>query len=170
MRPVTLAIDTAGRLPMDPKKARALGSLLAEDYRSTEPFPHIVMEGILPDHLMRQVLHHLPKEKLQTVVVFDIGYGDHHKREVMPEQCDPVVCEFFHSMNSRPMLQFLDGLTSVDALLPDPYFNAGGFHEASRDVKLGVHADSRIHGQLNVQRRINLPICLNEARDDEWRG
>lgn len=170
MHPVTLPIDTADGLRMDPKEARALGSLLAEDYRSADPFPHIVMEGILPEHLIRRIADHFPKEKLQDDVVFDIGYGGHHKRQVMPEQCDAFVREFFHFMNSQPMLQFLEGLTGIDALLPDPYFNGGGFHETSRGGKLGVHADFRIHEQLNVQRRINLLIYLNETWDDSWRG
>ena len=76
--------------------------------------------------------------KLDDDVVFDIGYGGHHKRQVMPEQCDSFVREFFHFMNSQPMLQFLEGLTGIDALLPDPYFNGGGFHETSRGGKLGV--------------------------------
>lgn len=61
-------------------------------------------------------------------------------------------------------------MTGIDALLPDTYFNGAGFHETSRGGKLGVHADFRIHGQLNVQRRIDLPIYLNETWQDEWRG
>jgi hypothetical protein len=68
------------------------------------------------------------------------------------------------------MLQFLEGLTGIDALLPDPYFVGGGFHETSRGGKLGVHADFRINEQLHVQRRLNLLIYLNENWEDDWRG
>jgi 2OG-Fe(II) oxygenase superfamily len=170
MHSATLPIDAADGLRMEPKEARALGSLLAEDYKSADPFPHIVIDGILPEPLIRQIFDHFPREKLKDDVVFDIGYGGHHKRQVMPEQCDAFVREFFHFMNSQPMLQFLEGLTGIDALLPDPYFNGGGFHETTRGGKLGVHADFRIHEQLNVQRRINLLIYLNETWDDGWRG
>lgn len=170
MHSVTLPIDMADGLRMDPKEARALGSLLAEDYRNADPFPHIVIDGILPEPLIREVLEHFPQQKLDADIVFDIGYGGHHKRQVMPEQCDAYVREFFHFMNSQPMLQFLEGLTGIEALLPDPYFNGGGFHETSRGGKLGIHADFRIHEQLHVQRRINLLIYLNETWDDAWRG
>jgi hypothetical protein len=170
MHPLTLPIDTADGLRMDPKEARALGSLLAEDYAKADPFPHIVMDGILPEPLIRGILEHFPKRKLQDDIVFDIGYGGHHKRQVMPEQCDDFVREFFHFMNSQPVLQFLEGLTGIEALLPDPYFEGGGFHETSRGGKLGVHADFRIHEQLHVQRRINLLIYLNETWQDEWKG
>ena len=61
MHPVTLPIDTADGLRMDPKEARALGTLLAEDYRSADPFPHIVMEGILPEPLIRKIHDHSRK-------------------------------------------------------------------------------------------------------------
>jgi hypothetical protein len=170
MHSVTLPIDTTDGLRMDPQEARALGGLLADDYRRADPFPHIVVDNILPDDLIRQLYEHFPEEKLNDDVVFDIGYGGQHKRQVMPEQCDAFVRQFFHFMNSQPMLQFLEGLTGIDALLPDPYYNGGGFHETTRGGKLGVHADFRIHEQLNVQRRINLLIYLNETWDDAWRG
>jgi hypothetical protein len=170
MHSVTLPIEVSDGLRMDPKEARALGTMLSDDYRNADPFPHIVMDGILPDALIRQVREHFPVAKLEDDIVFEIGYGGQHKRQVMPEQCDAFLREFFHFMNSQPMLQFLEGLTGIDALLPDPYFNGGGLHETTRGGKLGVHADFRIHEQLHVQRRINLLIYLNETWQDEWKG
>jgi hypothetical protein len=170
MNSATLPIDISDGLRMNAKEARALGSLLSQDYRRANPFPHIVLDNILPDGLIRRLFQHFPMQKLDTDIVFDIGYGGHHKRQVMPEQCDAFVRQFFHFMNSQPVLEFLEGLTGIDALLPDPYFNGGGFHETSRGGKLGVHADFRIHERLNVQRRINLLIYLNETWDDAWRG
>jgi 2OG-Fe(II) oxygenase superfamily len=88
----------------------------------------------------------------------------------MPEDCDAFAREFFHFMNSRPMLQFLEALTGIEALLPDPYFAGGGFHETTRGGKLGIHADFRINDQLHLQRRLNLLIYLNETWQDEWKG
>jgi hypothetical protein len=170
MNSATLPIDISDGLRMNAKEARALGSLLSQDYRSANPFPHVVLDNILPDGLIRRLYQHFPMQKLDNDVVFDIGYGGHHKRQVMPEDCDAFVRQFFHFMNSQPVLEFLEGLTGIDALLPDPYFNGGGFHETSRGGKLGVHADFRIHDRLNVQRRINLLIYLNETWDDAWRG
>jgi hypothetical protein len=170
MHSVTLPIEFSDGLRMDPKEARALGTMLSEDYRNADPFSHIVMDGILPDTLIRQVREHFPVAKLKDDIVFEIGYGGQHKRQVMPEQCDAFMREFFHFMNSQPMLQFLEGLTGIEALLPDPYFNGGGLHETTRGGKLGVHADFRIHEQLHLQRRINLLIYLNETWQDEWKG
>jgi hypothetical protein len=166
----TLPIEMADGLRMDPKEARALGDLLAEDYDKADPFPHIVIDNFLPDELIEKIYAHFPERKLDGDIVFDIGYGGQHKRQVMPEQCDAFVREFFHFMNSQPMLQFLEGLTGIDSLIPDPYFVGGGFHETTRGGKLGVHADFRIHDGLHLQRRMNLLIYLNPTWDDAWKG
>jgi hypothetical protein len=102
--------------------------------------------------------------------VFNIGYGGQHKRQLMPEDCDGFARGFFQFMNSRPMLEFLEGLTGIAGLMPDPYFTGGGFHETTRGGKLGIHADFRINDQLHVQRRLNLLVYLNETWSDDWKG
>ena len=166
----TLPIDVNDGLSMDAAEARALGELLAEDYQCADPFPHIVIDGVLPTPLIDKLKANFPVERLASDHVFEIGYAGHFKRQVMPEDCNGYARAFFHFMNSRPVLQFLEGLTGIEALLPDPYFSGGGFHETARGGKLGVHADFRINDQLHVQRRLNLLIYLNETWNDEWKG
>ena len=166
----TLPIDLSDSLSMDAAEARALGELLAEDYRHADPFPHIAIDGILPAALIDKLKDNFPVERLASDHVFEIGYAGHFKRQVMPEDCNGFARAFFHFMNSRPVLQFLEGLTGIEALLPDPYFAGGGFHETTRGGKLGIHADFRINDQLHLQRRLNLLIYLNETWQDEWKG
>jgi Rps23 Pro-64 3,4-dihydroxylase Tpa1-like proline 4-hydroxylase len=167
---VRLPIDMSDGLSMDSQEAKALGQMLHEDYKKADPFEHMVMDGFLPDELIARVRRDFPAEKLASDVVFEIGYAGHHKRQILPLECNASAREFFAFMNSAPVLQFLEGLTGIDALLPDPYFEGGGFHEISYGGKLGVHADFRINEQLHVQRRLNLLIYLNEDWNDEWHG
>jgi 2OG-Fe(II) oxygenase superfamily len=167
---VTLPIESSDGLKLDPAEARSLGELLAQDYQQADPFPHIVMDGFLPEDLMQKVLTHFPASPIDSDVNFTIGYGGQFKRQVMPEDCDSFSRELFHFFNSRPVLQFLEGLTGIDGLIPDPYFQGGGFHETSRGGMLGVHADFRVNEQLHLQRRMNLLIYLNPVWDDAWFG
>lgn len=166
----TLPIDTAQGLRLAAAEARSLGDLLSEDYRSADPFPHIVIDEFLPSPLISQILAHFPVAPIDSDVNFNIGYGGQFKRQVMPEDCDAYCRELFHFFYSKPVLQFLEGLTGIDGLIPDPYFAGGGFHETSRGGKLGIHADFRVNDQLHLQRRINLLIYLNEEWRDEWLG
>ena len=103
-------------------------------------------------------------------VSFEIGYGGQHKRQILPDSCDAAARELFHFFNSRPFVEFLEGLTAISGLIPDPWFVGGGFHETRRGGKLGIHADFRINEKLAVHRRINVIIYLNETWDEAWGG
>ncbi|MGY4827983.1 2OG-Fe(II) oxygenase [Sphaerotilaceae bacterium SBD11-9] len=165
-----LPIATVDGLKMDPKRARAVGEELSSAYCFAEPFPHIVLDNFLPETVARQALEHFPKARLQSDVLFEIGYAGQNKRQILPEDCDGAAREMFNFFNSQPMIEFLEGLTAIDGLIPDPHFAGGGFHETTRGGKLGIHADFRINDKLHVHRRLNVIIYLNENWSDEYGG
>ena len=169
MTPV-LPIDTSSGLLLDPAQARAIGESLSAEYCFAEPFPHIVLENFLPHDLLEGLIEHFPSGKLKSDVVFDVGYAGHHKRQILPGDCDQFCRQTFDFFNSQPFLQFLEGLSSIESLLPDPYFVGGGFHEISRGGKLGVHADFRINPKLHLSRRMNVIIYLNKDWREEYNG
>ncbi|KQW40244.1 2OG-Fe(II) oxygenase [Rhizobacter sp. Root404] len=165
-----LPIDVADGLKLDPARARQIGESLSSDYCFAEPFPHIVLENFLPPELLYGLLEHFPQDKLASDVVFDAGYAGHHKRQILPADCDDYCRRAFDFFNSQPFLEFLEGLSSMEGLLPDPYFVGGGFHEIGRGGKLGIHADFRINNRLHLSRRMNVIIYLNENWCDEYNG
>ena len=75
-----------------------------------------MLDDFLPDELVRDILQHFPKGERASDGVFNIGYGGEHKRQVMPEDCDRFSRELFLFFNSRPVLQFLEGLTGIEGL------------------------------------------------------
>lgn len=164
--PVT--IDNGYRL--DPKEAQATGAMLATDYDQAFPFRHIVIDNFLPTDVLQHALDNFPAERLKSDIVFDINYGGHHKRQILPYDCNKEAQALFSFLNSQPVLQFLEGLTGITGLIPDPYFEGGGFHEISRGGLLGVHADFRINEKLHLERRLNLLIYLNPEWDEAWGG
>lgn len=171
-RPVeaVLPIEFKDGLSMDYKKAREAGEQLAPTYCFAEPFPHIVLDNFLPEAVIRMALEHFPKQQLASDTVFEMGYAGLHKRQILPEDCDDDARRLFHFFNSQPMLEFLEGLSSIQGLIPDPYFMGGGYHETTRGGKLGIHADFRINEKLHLHRRMNVIIYLNEEWKDEYGG
>jgi hypothetical protein len=165
-----LPVNIREGLALDPAAARHIGENLSSEYCFAEPFPHIVLEDFLPKEVARLAVDHFPRQALASDRVFEMGYGGLHKRQILPEECDAAARQLFHFFNSRPVLEFLEGLTSIQGLLPDPYFVGGGFHETGRGGKLGIHADFRINPQLHLHRRINVIIYLNEHWDDAYGG
>lgn len=169
MSPV-LPIEVNDGLLLDAGVSREIGESLAASYGFAEPFPHLVADHFLPDAVARMALQHFPSRALNSDRVFEMGYAGLHKRQILPEECDAPARQLFHFFNSRPVLEFLEGLTSIQGLIPDPYFTGGGFHETARGGKLGIHADFRINDQLHLQRRLNVIIYLNEGWNEAWGG
>lgn len=165
-----LPISLSDGLSLDPVVARGIGEERSAEYCFAEPFPHIVLDGFLPDRVARLALEHFPQEALRSDRHFEGGYGGLHKRQILPEECDASARQLFHFFNSRPVLEFLEGLTGIQGLLPDPYFTGGGYHETARGGKLGIHADFRINEQLHLHRRLNLIVYLNPVWDESWKG
>ncbi|MEO6747848.1 MAG: 2OG-Fe(II) oxygenase [Caldimonas sp.] len=168
--PAVLPVDLADGLALDVDTARKTGEGLAGQYCFAEPFPHIVLENFLPDDVARLALDQFPQKSLKSDRVFEIEYAGHHKRQIMPNECTAPVRALFHFFNSQPMLAFLEGLSSIQGLIPDPYFLGGGYHETARGGKLGIHADFRINDQLHLHRRMNVIIYLNEGWNPDWGG
>ena len=106
-----------------------VGEQSSADYCFAEPFPHIVFDNFLPEPVARLALDHFPRHALSSDRVFDMGYAGLHKRQILPEECDAPARQLFHFFNSRPVLEFLEGLTTIQGLIPDPYFVGGGYHE-----------------------------------------
>jgi hypothetical protein len=64
----------------------------------------------------------------------------------------------------------LENICGIRGLVPDPYFEGGGYHEITQDGHLSVHADFNHHGPMNLERRINVLIYLNKDWKDEYGG
>ncbi|HUG22116.1 2OG-Fe(II) oxygenase, partial [Piscinibacter sp.] len=165
-----LPIDLENGMALDYGQARSIGEQLSATYCFAEPFPHIVLDDFLPPDIAELALEHFPAESLRSDKKFEMGYAGLHKRQILPEDCDPEARKLFHFFNSRPMLEFLEGISSIQGLIPDPYFLGGGYHETLRGGKLGIHADFRINEQLHLNRRMNVIIYLNKDWKREFGG
>jgi hypothetical protein len=98
--------------------------------------------------------------------------GEHEwrKRGYLPERLHPEIRSIFASFNSRSFLVFLEALTGINGLIPDPYYSGGGFHEILNGGFLDVHADFNLHPLLKVERRINVLLYLNRDWREEYGG
>jgi hypothetical protein len=165
-----LPIQLEDGLSLDVAQARRIGEELSEQYCFAEPYPHIVLDNFLPEAVAKMAIDNFPKQRLKSDHVFERGYAGLHKRQILPEECNANARQIFHFFNSKPVLEFLESLSSIEKLIPDPHFEGGGFHETARGGKLGIHADFRINERLNLHRRMNLIVYLNEQWKDEYGG
>jgi 2OG-Fe(II) oxygenase superfamily len=143
---------------------------LHDAYCTAEPFPHAVLDGLFDDEELDAVLAEFPSPEQMRWVRFDtplekkLGFF-HAMSEISPR-----IRRFLDAMNGFEMLAFLEQLTGIDGLIPDPYFGGGGLHQIEAGGYLKIHADFNFHPKLRLDRRLNVLIYLNRDWRDEYGG
>lgn len=144
---------------------------LRDAYQTASPFPHAVIDGLFPDEILEQILNEFPGPTSIDWVAFDNPrekkLGFHYRSHAALSH---TIRDFLWWMNSPPMLEFLQSLTGIDGLIPDPYFGGGGLHQIVRGGFLDVHADFNWHPLLKLDRRLNVLIYLNKEWKEEYGG
>ena len=144
------------------------GSEFHTQYATAEPFPHIVLDDFLPEALADLcVLEFPPRRVLATQYARS---QENKKLEFKPESLSPTLQLLFHSFNSAPFIKFLENVTGIRRLIPDPHFSGAGLHEVANGGHLNIHADFNHHPQLDLERRINVLIYLNRDWKEEYGG
>lgn len=157
-----------GYLAFDEEECRQIGRTHAEAYRQAHPFPHAVFENFLDGAILGRVISEFPSSKDKNYFDRD---QERYKYQFRPQEISSgFVRNLFAELNSQAFLAFLEELTGIDGLIPDPYFEGGGLHETKRGGHLGIHADFNVHERLNLERRLNLLVYLNEDWDAEFGG
>jgi len=150
-------------------KLEVLAKEKAEEYRINKPFPHIYFEDFLPAEAAEAALRDFPEPKQLAWSEFNSPTERKLAFDVA-EKLPAAVRDVLYFLNSRPMLQFLEVLTGIGHVIPDPYYVGGGLHQIKRGGNLEVHADFNYHAQLKLDRRINLLIYLNKDWKEEYGG
>jgi len=155
----TLPYESLGRL----------GAARRADYTSADPFPHIVIDDFLPAEVLEGVLGEFPGPDAIDWKRFKDGTG--RKLATRDEgQMGPRTLTLLHELNSSRFVRFLEALTGIDGLIPDPHLEGGGLHQIERGGFLKVHADFNKHEKLGLDRRLNLLLYLNKDWKDEYGG
>lgn len=138
-------------------------------YQSAEPFPHIVLDGILKpgaaaalaaqfppvDHKIWKHHLHLHSHKFAC-----------NRFGAMPGPFQAVLGE----LNSKALCQYLEALTGIPDLMADDELEGGGLHQITPGGFLKIHADFNYHPGTHQHRRINLLVYLNPEWEEAWDG
>jgi Rps23 Pro-64 3,4-dihydroxylase Tpa1-like proline 4-hydroxylase len=143
----------------------------ADEFRSALPYPHAVFDAFLREDAAREIARVFPGP--EDAVAWDhyaapgleVKLGS-NREERLPEP----IRRALHDLNSGPFVAFLERLTGIDHLLPDPHLIGGGIHLSRHGGHLGIHADFNWHEKLQAHRRLNLLIYLTPDWRSEYGG
>ncbi len=139
------------------------------EYQTGKPFPHIALDGLFEPTLLDAVSKEFPSPQEKSWRSFD---NPKEKKAGFDYRTPvgPALQHFLYFLNSAPMLEFLEALTGIEGLIPDPYFGGAGPHQSLRGGFLKVHTDFNWHPKLELDRRVNVLIYLNKDWQEEYGG
>jgi Rps23 Pro-64 3,4-dihydroxylase Tpa1-like proline 4-hydroxylase len=149
-------------------ETKALGASYAEKYQSAKPYPHICIDNFLPMDIIEKVRADLPN--LPEAQRSFESAQEKLKSQYNPDRMPDFTRHLFQAFNARPFILFLEEMTGIKGLIPDPYFNGAGIHRTLNGGFLDIHADFNVHSHMKIERRLNVLIYLNPPWKEEWGG
>ena len=140
-----------------------------DEFVRAEPFSHVVLDDFLPEDALDALLREFPEP----------GEAGWRRRDVAHERklglsdetaMGPNTRHVLQQLNSQVFLEFLERITGIDGLIPDPHFVGGGLHQIVPGGLLKIHADFNRHQRLALDRRLNLLLYLNRDWNDTYGG
>jgi Rps23 Pro-64 3,4-dihydroxylase Tpa1-like proline 4-hydroxylase len=157
----------------DPESLHTRAESLASSYRTASPFPHAVIDDLLPDAIARRLANEFPPPNLEGFQRRDNAHQV-FKQSRLQENYFKGVSGFARHMvllfNDHVFIDFLEKLTGIKGIIPDPHFFGGAFHQILPGGKLDIHADFNRDERRKLDRRINVLLYLNEGWQDDWGG
>jgi hypothetical protein len=139
-------------------------------YAAATPFPHAVIDGVLPEAVLDAVVAEFPDPD-RTWRSFDDRNQKKFGATAAEAELGDVTRNVLAEFNGAAFLGFVQALTGIDEpLIPDPHYKGGGLHQIPPGGYLAVHADFNLHPLFNLDRRVNVLLYLNRDWDPAWGG
>jgi hypothetical protein len=151
------------RLRLDLDRLRA-------EYARALPFPHLVIDDVLPAELYEAALDEFPAADDPSWS----GYLHLNERKfanARVETWGEALREIAEALWSDAFVAMLGALTGFDGLIADRAMDGGGLHQTLRRGFLNVHTDfTTNHRVRSWQRRVNILVYFNREWSPEWGG
>ena len=147
-----------------------------EAYAQADPFPHIVIDGIFPRRILEAISNEIPEEKAQQN-----GCYNPKKCFLTPKQNKKSAVDdennmglytrvFFGFLKSSTWVKFLEELSGIPNIIPDPHYRGSGLHVTASGGNLDIHADFNRYNAYQLDRRVNTFVYMNDDWPDSYGG
>jgi Rps23 Pro-64 3,4-dihydroxylase Tpa1-like proline 4-hydroxylase len=138
---------------------------LASAFRTNTPFPHLVFEGLFDPRLLE--LMHSEFDNLKWSNWRHYDNTNERKRGSLPNtRFGNATQLYFNTIHSGRFVNFLQRITGIASLIPDPELFAGGLHDIPQGGKFALHTDFNQHAVTKLDNRLVFITYLNK----DWKA
>jgi thymidine kinase len=118
--------DRYRKIALDKRKA----------YQAAKPYPHIVIDNFLPKELAEDISNEYPNPKNQNKLIWNHHNNKNVDRFFLDDTkfFPPNLFYVNSAVQQRQFLSFLETISGIDGLIPDPYLIGGGLWLRERVV------------------------------------
>lgn len=148
------------------------------NYKNRLPFPHMVADGLFPLEVLQMVTNEIPDSPQLSSEGCAVGNQKCFKTKTEKfknafddeEKHGPATSALFGYLKSSTFIHFLEKLTGIEGLIPDPHYRGSGIHQTLPGGYLNIHADFNRYKAYDLHRRVNILLYLNPDWEDSYGG
>jgi Rps23 Pro-64 3,4-dihydroxylase Tpa1-like proline 4-hydroxylase len=128
--------------------------------------PYTIIDNFLPADIFDAVVNDIDNISNYTVFSNDTSYRKECRNFVEA----PILQTLSNGLQSSNVVKWLEAITGIEKLIPDPHLRGGGLSRVSSGNKLGLHTDFNWNDQIQLNRKVNLILYLTPNWQSEWDG
>ena len=140
----------------------------AVDYSHGDPVPWIAFDNFLPEDLLLAVqdeIDQIPKHIWDTFT-----RNGSFMKECNNMKFSPLIRDLVLNFNSGEFVHWLEGITGLKKLIPDPHLIGAGLMRFGPGNSLKLHTDFNWNEQLHLNRGLSMILYLSREWQPEWQG
>lgn len=146
---------------------------MREAYAAARPYPHAVLDGFLGDARARHLAAAFPAPTHPGFLRRDhveqgARLGQLQRKNF--EGVDPAIRHVLHEFNGMAFIDFLETLTGISGLIPDPHFRGAGLSITLPGGHLALHADFNRDRARHLARRVTALYYVAADWEPAWGG
>lgn len=161
----------ATQSPIDYGRLDSRADRLAASFRDAQPFPHVVVDDFLPVAACDALLSDFQRLEDPSAWGHYVHYNERKLAMRDPARMSAGTRAIIAELSSPRFVAWLERISGIAGLLPDPEMDGGGLHRIPSGGHLNVHVDFLAHPtQRTWSRQINLLLYLNREWEPSWNG
>lgn len=140
----------------------------AIEYSEGSPVPWLYFDDFLPTDVLELVQHEI--ENLPQHLWSNFTRNGSMMMECNNLRYSPGIRQLVLNLHSAEFLQWLEAMTGIQKLIPDPHLIGAGLMRCGPGHSLKLHTDFNWNEQLQVNRALSLIIYVSKSWQPEWQG
>ena len=143
-----------------------LAAKYKESYSTASPWPHLVLEDLVNPAAIAAA----ETQELQRALNLKVHKGNRMVKAESPEVDGQAANEILDSLLTPEFVAFLEELTGISGLIPDPTHSWAGIHVSPPGSQQALHRDFRLHPVNGLYHRVNVLVFLNSDWKKDYGG